>query len=71
MLEYKIPTYADIFKLSFYKKNLNIWWTIKDGEIKDFSINANSFQIDKKHINFELSKKDGFRMFHPYNSIYN
>jgi len=65
MLEYKIPTYAKIFDVSFYEKDLGVWWfDSKPGE--EAPLNAIPVEIKKDNIIKELGKKNGFRFFHPY-----
>jgi hypothetical protein len=66
MLEYKIPAYADIFKVPFYKKELGVWWFNKDAHEGNAPMNARGVEINKDFILSELNKKDGFRIFHPY-----
>ncbi len=65
MLEYKIPMYAKIFNIPFFKKDLGVWW-FELGDSKDFPLNAKTKEIEKAFIEKELVKQDGFRMFHPY-----
>jgi hypothetical protein len=74
MLEYKIPTYAKIFTVPFYKRDLGVWWFQKRGykrEIRGMTpLNARGIEIRKTLIKKELKKKKGFRIFHPYSSIW-
>jgi hypothetical protein len=66
MLEYKIPTYARIFDVPIYKRDLGIWWFNKKGSRSKKPLNAREEEISKEFIDRELKKKDGFRIFHPY-----
>ncbi len=70
MLEYKIPTYAKIFNIPLYKKNLGVWWFNKRGLKNKMPLNAEGIEIQDKFINSELRKKDGYRIFHPYFKIW-
>ncbi len=62
MLEYKVPTYAEIFKIPFFEKDVGIWW------FQDVPkpLNARGQEISITYINSELRKKGGWRIFHPY-----
>lgn len=64
MLEYKIPMYAKIFGISFFEKDLGVWWFESEGTA--MPLNATPRKIEKSFIEAELAKKDGYRMFHPY-----
>ena len=67
MLEYKIPIYAEIFDVPIYKKNLGAhWW----GDVKEFPLNAEPTEISTEYISNELTKKYGWRIFHPYFKIW-
>lgn len=58
-LEYKIPTYAQIFQLDLYKIDL--------GEsTNNGPINASELEIPKEYIINQLSKSHGYKIFHPY-----
>lgn len=74
MLEYKIPTYAKIFNVPFYKRDLGVWWFQQQGKKREIRgmtpLNARGIEIRKTLINKELKKKKGFRIFHPYSSIW-
>ena len=71
MLEYKIPTYAKIFNIPIYKKDLGVWWFNKKAKRGETPLNARGVEVTKKLINSELNKKNGFRIFHPYFKIWN
>jgi len=64
MLEYKIPTLASIFKIPFYKRNFGVLWY--SGDTKTTPLNAQEIPIEKSYIDSQLSRKNGFRIFHPY-----
>ena len=64
MLEYKIPTYAKIFGIPFYKKDLGVYW--HKGKQQDKPLNALPVKITKETINFNLKRRKGWRIFHPY-----
>ncbi|MBA4320186.1 MAG: hypothetical protein C0412_17445, partial [Flavobacterium sp.] len=66
MLEYKIPIYAKIFNISFFKKNIGVWWFSDEPK----PLNARSKEISKDYIQQELAKKNGWRIFHPYYKIW-
>ncbi len=66
MLEYKVPTYAKIFGIPFYKRNLGVWWFNKKARRGETALNARGVEIKKEYIEKELDKKSGFRIFHPY-----
>jgi len=62
MLEYKIPTYAKIFGIPFYKKEVGVEWY--DDELKP--LNAIPKEISEEYVKEQLAKQDGWRIFHPY-----
>jgi hypothetical protein len=62
MLEYKIPIYAKIFNIPFFRKDVGILWFQKVPK----PLNAMAVEIGKKYIGAELKKKNGWRIFHPY-----
>jgi len=66
MLEYKIPTYALIFKIPFYKKDLGVAWFAKNKNTQNTPLNAIPTEIEDNYIKKQLTKKKGFRIFHPY-----
>lgn len=72
-LEYKIPTYAKIFKIPMFKfkKDLGCQWFNKKLPKGYFPLNADSIEISKTYIRSEMKKKNGFRMFHPFEKIWN
>ncbi|MFA4818630.1 MAG: hypothetical protein WC621_02185 [Patescibacteria group bacterium] len=70
MLEYKIPTYAKIFGTPIYKRNLGVWWFDSRGKRGETPLNARGVEIKKSLILSELKRKNGFRIFHPYNRIW-
>lgn len=67
MLEYKIPTYAKIFNIPFYIKDKGVCW---QGEPTLFPLNAIPQEIETEYITKELSKPNGWRIFHPYFKIW-
>lgn len=67
MLEYKIPIYAEIFKIPFYQKDLGVLW---DENYKQFPLNAIPKEIETSYINSELQNPKGWRIFHPYFKIW-
>lgn len=68
-LEYKIPTYADIFNIPIFKKNLGTKWFDTTKE-EDQALNGNAVEIPEERIRKELAKPDGRRLFHPYFKIW-
>jgi len=62
MLEYKIPTYAKIFDISFYEKDIGVKWF---GD-EEKPLNAIPEEISKNYIEEQINKKNGWRIFHPY-----
>ncbi|MDP1845664.1 MAG: hypothetical protein Q8L09_02840 [Candidatus Moranbacteria bacterium] len=71
MLEYKIPTYAKIFKIPIFQKDTGARWFTKKLSKTPSPLNADSNEVSKTFIKSELRKKNGFRMFHPFNKIWN
>lgn len=65
-LEYKIPTYAKIFKIPFYEKDMGVRWFDK----RDRPLNAVPEEINQTYIKNELCKNNGWRIFHPYYKIW-
>ncbi len=63
MLEYKMPTYAKIFKIPFFHKDLGVHWFENK---KEKPMNADNSFINKSYIQKELKKKNGWRVFHPF-----
>ncbi len=61
-LEYKIPTYAKIFKIKRFKKYL--WEKITP--IEKCPMNADTIEIKKEYIQSQLKRKKWRRIFHPY-----
>ena len=66
MLEYKIPTYAEIFSIDTYNKDVGVLWSDRKEDIRKLPMNAIPEEIEEAYIREELSKKNGYRMFHPY-----
>ncbi len=66
MLEYKVPTYAKIFNIPFYKRNLGVWWFAPEAESGHIPLNARGVEIPEAYIREELEKPGGYRIFHPY-----
>jgi hypothetical protein len=66
MLEYKIPTYAKIFNIPFYEKDLGVNWF----ETEPKPMNAIPEEIERTYILDELSKESGWRLFHPYYKVW-
>lgn len=66
MLEYKIPTYAKIFNIPFYEKDVGVNWFSNETR----PLNAIPEEIQESYINEQLNKKDGWRIFHPYYKIW-
>jgi len=65
-LEYKLPSYAKIFWLDFYKKDI---WVRRFQPKWKCPQNARVEEISKEYILNELDKKKWWRMFHPYFKI--
>ena len=70
MLEYKLPTYAKIFNIPLYTKNLGVWWFEEKARRGETAMNALEVEISKDYIDSELKKEDGLRIFHPYFKIW-
>ena len=66
MLEYKVPTYAKIFKTPFYDKDLGVRWFSDEAK----PLNAIPEEIKDDYIMEQLSKDKGWRIFHPYYKIF-
>lgn len=62
-LEYRVPTYAKILNIPFYKRDLGTWWF---DTTSNRSMNAIPREIDDAFVRRQLSKKGGWRIFHPY-----
>ena len=63
MLEYKMPIYARIFGIPFYRKDLGVCWF---EDLKTRPLNAETVEISEGYVRKELKKRDGWRIFHPY-----
>jgi hypothetical protein len=63
MLEYKIPIYATIFSVPFYKRDLGVCWY---EDINTLPMNARPIEISLKYIRSQLKNRNGWRIFHPY-----
>lgn len=70
MLEYKNPTLANIFGLDIYEHDIGVCWLRTKQEIYTSPLNAMSIEIEKSYITSELTKPDGWRLFHPYESTW-
>lgn len=70
MLEYSVPTHAKILKQPIYQRNLGVWWFNKKAYDGLTPLNARGIEIKKSYIEEELKKKNGFRIFHPYNGLW-
>jgi hypothetical protein len=66
MLEYKVPTYARIFEIPLYERDLGIWWFSSEEQEAVHPLNAREIEILEATIRSELQKIDGYRIFHPY-----
>lgn len=64
MLEYKVPTYAEIFNFEFFEKDIGVAW--QDGDEHYLPLNAVPLELDEQFIAKELNNPSGFRIFHPY-----
>ncbi|MDP3947566.1 MAG: hypothetical protein Q8Q41_02650 [bacterium] len=67
MLEYKIPTYAKIFGVPIFRKNLGVQW---DEGKKSRPLNAIPREINSLYIKRQLRKRKGWRIFHPYYRVW-
>jgi len=67
MLEYKIPTYAKIFSIPFYEKDLGVRWHSDEPR----PLNAIPEEISEAYIKEQLSLESGWRIFHPYYKSWN
>lgn len=70
MLEYKIPTYAKIFGIPFYQKDLGVWWFDAKVQRGETPMNAGKIEIHKALIEGELKNPTGYRFFHPYFNLW-
>ncbi|MFA6391853.1 MAG: hypothetical protein WCW66_03845 [Patescibacteria group bacterium] len=70
MLEYSIPTYAKILRQPIYQRNLGVWWFDNKANNGLTPLNARGIEIKKNFIESELKKKNGYRIFHPYNRLW-
>jgi len=62
MLEYKVPMYARIFGIPFFRKEVGVCW-FEDPKTRP--LNAWPVEIGERYVQKELSKRDGWRIFHP------
>lgn len=69
-IEYKIPTYAKIFKIPMFRKDIGVHWFIEKLPKNSFPLNADSNEISKAFVESELERENGFRMFHPFSKIW-
>jgi hypothetical protein len=60
MLEYKMPTYAEILGIPFYERDFGM----------EVAMNAIPREIPDDLIRGELRKPDGWRLFHPYYKVW-
>jgi hypothetical protein len=56
MLEYRVPTYAEILGIPFYRRDLGF---------RD-AMNSDGAEIGDDKVRRELERADGWRLFHPY-----
>ncbi|MFH1534898.1 MAG: hypothetical protein ABIF80_02845, partial [Patescibacteria group bacterium] len=70
MLEYSVPTHADILKQPMYQRNLGVWWFDTRAYEGMTPLNAKGIEVKKSYIEKELNKKRGYRIFHPYNKLW-
>ena len=70
MLEYKIPVYAKIFGIPFYKKDFGVWWFDTKTNRAETPLNARRVEIKKEFIAKELTQGEGYRIFHPYYDVW-
>lgn len=68
MLEYKVPTYAEIFRIPVYKKDMGVWWCDESSQGRALTACCN--EINTGFIKSELKKKNGWRAFHPYFKVW-
>lgn len=71
MLEYKVPMYAKIFGIPFFKKDMGIYWSMSQSVSNNAPLNAKAVEVSHGFIEKELHKKDGWRIFHPYFKMWN
>ena len=65
-LEYTIPSYAKIFGIDMYQRNLGV--DLHDNE--KLPLNAESRAITSEFILEELKRPGGWRLFHPYEKVW-
>jgi hypothetical protein len=66
-IEYRVPTYANIFGYKFLTKDLGEWY---EGDKDKSAINAWGVPISEGYIRNQLSQPKGFRLFHPYYTMW-
>lgn len=69
-IEYKIPTMAKIFDIPFCKNHVfQPWWSsnpsTKNVSMRERLLNAVSQEVPRLVVLNELTRKDGYRLFHP------
>lgn len=67
MIEYRVPVYAKIFNIPFYRGDLGRDIALgynPDGPIRFYD------EIGDSYIREQLKKKCGYRIFHPYSGIW-
>jgi hypothetical protein len=66
MLEYKVPTYAKILRFTHYKKDIGATFFFS----REKPVSGFKATVKNEYIQQELSKKDGWRIFHPYHDVW-
>ncbi|MFI5240632.1 MAG: hypothetical protein ACHQUB_02900 [Candidatus Saccharimonadia bacterium] len=70
MLEYKNPTYAEIFGIEIYQRDIGVYWDEPGQDVSKYPLNAVPIGIAKEYIELELQQADGWRIFHPVEYIW-
>jgi hypothetical protein len=70
MLEYKCPTLADVLGLDIYQRDIGVFWGDPGQSVAASPLNAITEPIANTYITSELAKPDGWRVFHPYEEVW-
>ncbi|MEU2258651.1 hypothetical protein ABZ540_36460 [Nocardia xishanensis] len=70
MLEYKNPTLATVFDIDIHHQDIGVRWSEKQQSITQAPINPMKMEITTSYIDNELEDPDGWRLFHPFSTVW-